>query len=137
ELGFTSREGIKIGDTGVTPVLDSSGAVVANNVLWGMGVTVNSTGVLVANNTVMAGTLGSVANKLGIIAQGGTTVVNNIVAFYDGGIFASDTITAHHNLLYGNSPSGNYAGAAIPCVGHINSDPLVAARANGHRHLTA
>src|SRR5437660_8347193 len=83
------------------------GAVVANNVMWGMEANISSSGVLIANNTIAGGNTGpSQATTYGIITSGGSTVVNNIVAFNGNGIFALDLITAHHNFVVGNG--GNY-----------------------------
>src|SRR5262249_49497407 len=123
--GQTAQEGLRLGRSGV--VGNSSGAVVANNVFWGMTMSVMNTGVLIANNTLVGGNAAIPPNTYGLITNGGVTVVNNIVAFYATGVLSYDPMTAHHNLVYGNLV--NYAFQAVPGAGDIQSDPRVANRA--------
>jgi len=131
EGGGTSREGITVGSGGAT----AAGAVIANNIIWGMGVTVRSSGVLVANNSIVGGLSGpTLSNTFGVITNLGSTIVNNIIAFYGNGLFAFDFITAHHNLVFGNG--ANYVGLVSPGAGDMQRDPLLVDRANGNLHLT-
>jgi hypothetical protein len=142
EQGGTLKEGIFVGQAGSSN--DSTGAVIANNVLWGMQITVYNSGVLVANNTVVGG--GGAQNMssiIGIGTSGGITVVNNIIAFNGNGLVALNAITEHNNLAFGSGSfdflvsdgQGNFI--TTPGTNDIESDPLLTDRANGDLHLTA
>jgi hypothetical protein len=131
--------------------VEGADQVIANNVIFsqphGYGIQVypSSTGVLVANNTVVGNSLGGiVVGGNGATTADRTLVVNNIVAFngqygirgyYGGGPKGSGNV-ALGNLAFGN-PEGNFVNdvdGVIAFSANVTADPLfVDPRARDYR----